>query len=73
MRLSSLLLLSLLPLSVAHALPLTDTSNDDSNIADQTTLFLVKMIVLRSLMALNGHGKPSVKLRQPVAIFVLRH
>ncbi|EOA2987814.1 serine protease [Yersinia enterocolitica] len=42
MRLSSLLLLSLLPLSVAHALPLTDTSNDDSNIADQTTLFFGK-------------------------------
>ncbi|EKN3341381.1 serine protease [Yersinia enterocolitica] len=42
MRLSSLLLLSLLPLSVAYALPLTDTSNDDSNIADQTTLFFGK-------------------------------
>ncbi|HHH0027324.1 TPA: serine protease [Yersinia enterocolitica] len=42
MRLSSLLLLSLLPLSVAHALPLTDTSNDDSNIAYQTTLFFGK-------------------------------
>ncbi|EKN3498046.1 serine protease [Yersinia enterocolitica] len=42
MRLSSLLLLSLLSLSVAHALPLTDTSNDDSNIADQTTLFFGK-------------------------------
>lgn len=42
MRLSSLLVLSLLPLSVAHALPLTDTSNDDSNIADQTTLFFGK-------------------------------
>ncbi|MGM7890706.1 trypsin-like serine peptidase [Yersinia enterocolitica] len=42
MRLSSLLLLSLLPLSVAHALPLTDTSNDNSNIADQTTLFFGK-------------------------------
>ncbi|HDM8437077.1 trypsin-like serine peptidase [Yersinia enterocolitica] len=42
MRLSSLLLLSLLPLSVAHALPLTDTSNDDSSIADQTTLFFGK-------------------------------
>ncbi|EPS8491693.1 trypsin-like serine peptidase [Yersinia enterocolitica] len=42
MRLSSLLLLSLLPLSVAHALPLTDTSNDDSGIADQTTLFFGK-------------------------------
>ncbi|EPB4294372.1 serine protease [Yersinia enterocolitica] len=42
MRLSSLLLLSLLPLSVAHALPLTDTSNDESNIADQTTLFFGK-------------------------------
>ncbi|AJJ24640.1 trypsin-like serine peptidase [Yersinia enterocolitica] len=42
MRLSSLLLLSLLPLSVAHALPPTDTSNDDSGIADQTTLFFGK-------------------------------
>ncbi|HDL7748507.1 TPA: serine protease [Yersinia enterocolitica] len=42
MRLSSLLLLSLLPLSVAHAPPLTDTSNDDSGIADQTTLFFGK-------------------------------
>ncbi|AJI84744.1 protease [Yersinia enterocolitica] len=42
MRLSSLLLLSLLPLSVARALPPTDTSNDDSGIADQTTLFFGK-------------------------------
>ncbi|MHA3661072.1 trypsin-like serine peptidase [Yersinia enterocolitica] len=42
MRLSSLLVLSLLPLSVAHALPPTDTSNDDSSIADQTTLFFGK-------------------------------
>ncbi|WP_174847680.1 trypsin-like serine peptidase [Yersinia artesiana] len=42
MRLSSLLLLSLLPLSVAYALPSTDTSNDDSSIADQTTLFFGK-------------------------------
>ncbi|MFM1504922.1 serine protease [Yersinia enterocolitica] len=42
MRLSSLLVLSLLPLSVAYALPPTDTSNDDSSIADQTTLFFGK-------------------------------
>lgn len=42
MRLSSLLLLSLLPLSVAHALPLTGTSNDDSSVTDQTTLFFGK-------------------------------
>lgn len=42
MRLSSLLLFSLLPLSVAYALPSSDSSNDDSSIADQTTLFFGK-------------------------------
>ncbi|AHM74060.2 trypsin-like serine peptidase [Yersinia hibernica] len=39
MRLSSLLLLSLLPLSAALALPPTETPNDDASIADQKTLF----------------------------------
>ncbi|CQD35178.1 trypsin-like serine peptidase [Yersinia mollaretii] len=44
MRLSSLLLLSLLPLSIstALALPSADKSDDDSAIADQTTLFFGK-------------------------------
>lgn len=42
MRLSSLLLLSLLPLSAALAHPPTDTQNDDASIADQTTLFFGK-------------------------------
>ncbi|MGP2409415.1 trypsin-like serine peptidase [Yersinia enterocolitica] len=44
MRLSSLLLLSLLPLSIsmALALPPTDKPNDESSIADQTTLFFGK-------------------------------
>ncbi|CFR16470.1 trypsin-like serine peptidase [Yersinia kristensenii] len=42
MRLSSLLLFSLLPLSAALAHPPTDTQNDDASIADQTTLFFGK-------------------------------
>lgn len=42
MRLSSLLLLSLLPLSAALALPPTETPNDDTSIAEQTTLFFGK-------------------------------
>lgn len=42
MRLSSLVLLSLLPLSAAHALPPTDIPNNDSSITDQTTLFFGK-------------------------------
>ncbi|AIN20301.1 trypsin family protein [Yersinia rochesterensis] len=42
MRLSSLLLLSLLPLSAALAHSPTDTQNDDASIADQMTLFFGK-------------------------------
>lgn len=44
MRLTSLLLLSLLPLSVstAYALPSADKSDNDNSIADQTTLFFGK-------------------------------
>ncbi|CNH98760.1 MULTISPECIES: serine protease [Yersinia] len=42
MRLSSLLLLSLFPLSSALALSQTDTPNADNSIADQTTLFFGK-------------------------------
>lgn len=44
MRLSSLLLLSLLPLSIsaALALPPTDKPDDEISIADQTTLFFGK-------------------------------
>lgn len=42
MRLSSLLLLSLLPLSTAIAAPPTDTPTADNSTADQTTLFFGK-------------------------------
>lgn len=44
MRLTSLLLLSLLPLSIstAYALPSADKSNNDNSVADQTTLFFGK-------------------------------
>lgn len=73
MRLSSLLLLSLLPLSAALAHSPTDTQNDDASIADQMTLFSVKMTVQRSLITPNGHGKRLAKLKRQAVTFVLQH
>ena len=57
MRLSSLLLLSLLPLSVARALPPLTRQMTTAVLPIRLLYFLVKMIVLQSRIAHNGHGR----------------